>query len=117
MAAALTAAGYTSDVYDFDARAARPRTTSACCRTTRRWCGRPATTSSCGRPGRSAGTTTKAALDIELSVRDYLNEGGKLLVSGKYALFAQAANGAYFYNPFAGRRSARRRTTIRACRC
>ena len=41
----------------------------------------------------------KAALDIELSVRDYLNEGGKALVSGKYALFAQAANGAYFYNP------------------
>ena len=43
----------------------------------------------------------KAALDIELPVRDYLNEGGKLLVSGKYALFAQAANGAYFYNPCA----------------
>ena len=41
----------------------------------------------------------KAALDIELSVRDYLNEGGKALVSGKYALYAQSANGAYFYNP------------------
>ena len=41
----------------------------------------------------------KAALDTELSVRDYLNEGGKALVSGKYALYAQSENGAYFYNP------------------
>ena len=49
----------------------------------------------------------KAALDTELAVRDYLNEGGKLLVSGKYALYAQAANGAYFYQPErAGSRSA-----------
>ena len=59
----------------------------------------------------------KAALDIELSVRDYLNEGGKLLVSGKYALFAQSANGAYFYNPNApASRSARTPTTRCACR-
>ena len=41
----------------------------------------------------------KAALDIELSVRDYLNESGKLLVSGKNALLAQSANGGYLYNP------------------
>ena len=41
----------------------------------------------------------KAALDIELSVRDYLNEGGKVLVSGKYAQVAQSVTGGYFYNP------------------
>ena len=33
-------------------------------------------------------------------LRDYLNEGGKLLYSGKYAGFASSADGAYFYNPF-----------------
>ena len=51
--------------------------------------------------GQGRGTAAKAALDIELSVRDYLNEGGKLLAAGKYNQYAQAANGAYFYNPFA----------------
>jgi len=50
-------------------------------------------------PGQVPGTTMKAALDLELSVRDYLNEGGKLLASGKNALLAQSANGGYVYNP------------------
>jgi hypothetical protein len=50
--------------------------------------------------GQVAGTTAKASLDIEVAVRDYLNEGGKLMAAGKYNQFAQAANGAYFYNPF-----------------
>ncbi|MPZ60624.1 MAG: hypothetical protein GEU93_04870 [Propionibacteriales bacterium] len=50
--------------------------------------------------GQPAGTAAKYALDLELAVRDYLNEGGKLLLSGKFALFAQGADGAYFYNPF-----------------
>ena len=34
-------------------------------------------------------------------MRDYLNEGGKALVTGKYNQFAQGANGVYDYNPFA----------------
>jgi hypothetical protein len=46
-------------------------------------------------------TTAKAAVDIELAVRDYVNESGKLLHAGKFASFAQAANGGFFYNPFA----------------
>lgn len=50
-------------------------------------------------PGQVAGTTAGAALETELAVRDYLNEGGKLLVSGQYALFAQGANGSYVYHP------------------
>ena len=60
----------------------------------------------------------RPALDIELSVRDYLNEGGKLLVTGKYALFAQAANGALLLQPVRRQpecTDARRPT--RACRC
>ena len=34
-------------------------------------------------------------------MRDYVNESGKLIHAGKYASFAQAANGGYWYNPFA----------------
>jgi hypothetical protein len=52
-------------------------------------------------PGQGSGTTTRSALEIELSVRDYLNEGGKLLLDGQYALFAQSANGPYVYHPAA----------------
>ncbi|GAA4134186.1 M14 family metallopeptidase [Actinomadura keratinilytica] len=50
-------------------------------------------------PGQPAGTAAKLAFDLELSVRDYLNEGGKLLFTGKYAGFAQGADGAYYYEP------------------
>ncbi len=46
-------------------------------------------------------TTAEAAVDIELAARDYVNEGGKLLAAGKFNQFAQAANGAFYYNPFA----------------
>ncbi|MEU4218857.1 M14 family zinc carboxypeptidase [Actinoplanes sp. NPDC026623] len=49
-----------------------------------------------GQPG---GTVARSALETELAVRDYLNEGGELLLSGKYAGFAQGANGAYVYQP------------------
>ena len=33
-------------------------------------------------------------------MRDYLNEGGKALVTGKYNQYAQGADGSYWYNPF-----------------
>jgi zinc carboxypeptidase/immune inhibitor InhA-like protein len=49
--------------------------------------------------GQVAGTAAKLALDTELNVRDYLNEGGKLLAAGKYHSYASNANGAYYYNP------------------
>ena len=49
--------------------------------------------------GQAGGTAAKLALDTELAVRDYLNEGGKLLLSGKYAEFAPTQE-AYYYNPF-----------------
>ncbi|UUZ60638.1 hypothetical protein [Nocardioides sp. B-3] len=100
-AAALTAAGYSSDVYDVDANG---RT-------------QPHHPGVLGHydaivwesgddiitraPGQVGGTADKLALDIELSVRDYLNEGGKAPVTGQYNQFAQAANGVYDYNPFA----------------
>jgi hypothetical protein len=49
--------------------------------------------------GQAGGTASRSALETELAVRDYLNEGGKLLFGGRYAGFAQAANGSYRYQP------------------
>ncbi|SDY94572.1 Immune inhibitor A peptidase M6 [Micromonospora pattaloongensis] len=100
-AAALSAAGYRSDLYDFDAmgrRAPHPLGVLSHYDAVVWETGDDVILRS---PGQPAGTTAKAALDIELAVRDYLNEGGKLLASGKNALFAQAANGAYSYHPYA----------------
>ncbi|MFI7544755.1 M14 family zinc carboxypeptidase [Actinoplanes sp. NPDC049599] len=47
-------------------------------------------------PGQSEWATTRAAFETELAVRDYLNEGGKLLHAGQYAGYAA---GNYFYQP------------------
>ena len=84
--AALTAAGCTSDVYDFDTRAARRRTISACCRTTRPWSGRPATTSSCGRRARSAARRRRRRWRPSSPSATTSTRAARLLVSGKYAL-------------------------------
>ena len=99
MAAALTAAGYTSDVYDFDTQGREAPHHLGVLSHYDAVLWETGDDIILRAPGQVAGTTMKAALDIELSVRDYLNEGGKALVSGKYALYAQGANGAYFYNP------------------
>ena len=99
MAAALTAAGRTSDVYDFDTQGRKAPHHLGVLSHYKAVLWETGDDIILRAPGQVRGTTMKAALDIELSVRDYLNEGGKALVSGKYALFAQAANGAYFYNP------------------
>ncbi|GAA2084833.1 M14 family metallopeptidase [Actinomadura alba] len=96
---ALTAAGHTSDVYDVDAngRTAPHHLGVLSHYKAVVWeTGDDIITRAVGQPG---GTTAKLAVDIELNVRDYLNEGGKLLHTGKYAGLAQGANGAYFYEP------------------
>jgi len=51
--------------------------------------------------GQAGGLADDLTLALELSVRDYLNEGGKLLIAGKYNRLAEAADGLYYYNPFA----------------
>ena len=64
--------------------------------------------------------TGKLANDEILAVRDYLNDGGKLLYAGQNAAFAQV--NAFLYNPLgraavlrtSGPRPANRRA---ACRC
>ena len=100
MAAALTAAGCSSDVYDFDTQGRKAPHHLGVLSHYEAVVWETGDDIILRAPGQVGGTTAKAALDIELAVRDYLNEGGKLLVGGKYALFAQAANGAYYYNPF-----------------
>ena len=97
---ALSAAGYTSDVYDVDVngRVAPHHLGVLSHYDAVVWeTGDDIITREVGQPG---GTAAELALDLELAVRDYLNEGGKLLYTGKYAGFASAADGVYYYNPF-----------------
>jgi hypothetical protein len=101
IAASLTAAGRTSDVYDFDTQGRKAPHHLGVLSHYKTVAWETGDDIIPRAPGQVGGTAMKAALDLELSVRDYLNEGGKLLLSGKYALFAQGANGSYFYNPFA----------------
>ena len=80
-AAALAAAGYTSDVYDFDTQGRKaPHHLGRAVALRRGGLGDRRRHHPAGA-GQVGGTATKPALDIELPVRDYLNEGGKLLVT------------------------------------
>ncbi|MEV4756640.1 M14 family zinc carboxypeptidase [Micromonospora sp. NPDC049559] len=99
VAAALAAAGRSSDVYDFDAAGRRAPHPLGVLSHYRAVVWETGDDVILRAPGQPAGTAAKAALETELAVRDYLNEGGKLLVSGKNALFAQSANGSYVYHP------------------
>ncbi|MGH3658719.1 MAG: zinc carboxypeptidase, partial [Micromonosporaceae bacterium] len=113
-AAAVEAAGHSVDVYDVDANA---RTAPHHLGVLSHYdavvweTGDDIITREAGQPG---GTAAELALDLELTVRDYLNEGGKLLYTGKNAAFASAANGVYFYNPF---EEAQGECTVRAYPC
>ncbi|MQA24036.1 MAG: zinc carboxypeptidase [Micromonosporaceae bacterium] len=99
--AALTTAGYSSDVYDMDVN---DRTSPHHLGVLSHY---QAVVWESGDDilprdhGQGAGTVAKSTLDTELSVRDYLNEGGKLLMTGQYNGFGQAADGVYYYNPYA----------------
>ncbi|MFI9845331.1 M14 family zinc carboxypeptidase [Nonomuraea sp. NPDC051941] len=98
-AAALTAAGYTSDVYDMDKmgrKAPHPLGVLSHYKAVVWETGDDIIPRS---PGQVGGTTSKGGVDTELAVRDYLNEGGKLLHAGKYPSFAANNNGAYYYQP------------------
>ncbi|NYI46627.1 hypothetical protein BJ993_003707 [Nocardioides aromaticivorans] len=100
-AAALTAAGYTSDVYDVDANDRRaPHHLGVLSHYDAIvWeSGDDIITRAVGQPG---GTAAKLSNDLETAVRDYLNEGGKALVTGQYNLFAQATGATYYFSPTA----------------
>ncbi|MFI0448654.1 M14 family zinc carboxypeptidase [Actinomadura sp. 6N118] len=98
-ASSLTAAGYSSDVYDIDKNGRKAPHHLGVLSHYKAvvWeTGDDIIPRSTGQPG---GTAAKLGFDLELSVRDYVNEGGKLLLTGKYAGFAQGADGSYFYEP------------------
>ncbi|MEV0713470.1 M14 family zinc carboxypeptidase [Asanoa sp. NPDC050611] len=99
MQAALTAAGRSSDVYDFDTRgrkAPHPLGVLSHYKAVVWETGDDIIPRATGQVG---GTAAKSALDTELAVRDYVNEGGKIFITGKYAMYAQGINGSYYYEP------------------
>ncbi|KRA31419.1 MULTISPECIES: M14 family metallopeptidase [unclassified Nocardioides] len=100
-AAALSAAGYSSDVYDVDVngRTAPHHLGVLGHYDAIVWeSGDDVVTRAVGQV---AGTADDLAQQLEITVRDYLNEGGKALVTGQYNQFAQATNGSFWFNPFA----------------
>ena len=99
MAAALTAAGNTSDVYDFDTQGRKAPHPLGVLSHYKAVLWETGDDVILRAPGQVPETTMKAALDIEVSVRDYLNEGGKLLLSGKNALLAQVGERRLLLQP------------------
>ncbi|MCA2222839.1 M14 family metallopeptidase [Nonomuraea aurantiaca] len=96
---ALDEAGYSSDVYDMDRmgrKAPHPLGVLSHYKAVVWETGDDIIPRSVGQV---AGTTSKGGVDTELAVRDYLNEGGKLLHAGKYPSYAANNNGAYYYQP------------------
>ncbi|WP_036331386.1 M14 family metallopeptidase [Microbispora sp. ATCC PTA-5024] len=98
-AKALSQAGYSSDVYDVDThgrRAPDPLGVLSHYKAVVWETGDDIIPRAATQPG---GTAANLAEALELAFRDYLNEGGKLLATGKYALYAQNVNGSYWYEP------------------
>jgi hypothetical protein len=96
---ALDEAGYSSDVYDMDKmgrKAPHPLGVLSHYKAVVWETGDDIIPRSTGQVG---GTVSKGGVDTELAVRDYLNEGGKLLHAGQFASYAQNANGLYYYQP------------------
>ncbi|WP_308168336.1 M14 family zinc carboxypeptidase [Nonomuraea sp. NEAU-A123] len=96
---ALDEAGYSSDVYDMDTmgrKAPHPLGVLSHYKAVVWETGDDIIPRSAGQV---PGTTSKGGVDTELAVRDYLNEGGKLLHAGKYPSYAANNNGAYYYEP------------------
>ncbi|WP_033337553.1 M14 family metallopeptidase [Catenuloplanes japonicus] len=98
-AASVRAAGYSTDVYDLDTHgrtAPHPLGVLSHYRAVVWETGDDSIPRDKGQP---VGTVTAAASATELAVRDYLNEGGKLLVGGQNALYPQSLNGGVVYRP------------------
>ncbi|MBD3141639.1 M14 family metallopeptidase [Microbispora bryophytorum] len=98
-AKALKEAGYSSDVYDVDRngrKAPHPLGVLSHYKAVVWETGDDIIPRASGQPG---GSAANLAESLELAFRDYLNEGGKLLATGKYALYGQNTNGSYWYEP------------------
>jgi hypothetical protein len=97
--AAIEAAGFSADVYDMDTRGRKAPHPLGVLSHYRAVVWETGDDIIPRAQGQVAGTAARSTLETELAVRDYLNEGGKLLVGGKYAGFASSANGDYVYQP------------------
>ncbi|GGK24774.1 zinc carboxypeptidase [Pilimelia terevasa] len=96
---ALKRAGHRPDVYDFDAQGRRAPHPLGVLSHYRAVVWETGDDEVIRNPGQPAGTAAKAALDTEMAVRDYLNEGGKLILGGQHALRAQGTGTDASYDP------------------
>ncbi|MGV9309186.1 M14 family zinc carboxypeptidase [Nonomuraea sp. NPDC004354] len=98
-AKAISEAGYTSDVYDIDKngrKAPHPLGVLSHYQAVVWETGDDINPRSAGQV---PGTIARHSVETEIAVRDYLNEGGKLLSAGKYAHYARNANQGFFFQP------------------
>lgn len=96
---ALTAAGYTSDVYDVDAAGRVPPDPLGVLAHYRAVVWETGDDVVPRFPGQPAGTASRLAVETMLAVREYLNAGGRLLLTGAYAGFGESRNGGFYYGP------------------
>ncbi|HEX5741006.1 MAG TPA: M14 family metallopeptidase, partial [Pilimelia sp.] len=96
---ALRRAGHRPDVYDFDTQGRRAPHPLGVLSHYRAVVWETGDDEVVRNPGQPAGTAARAALDTELAVRDYLNEGGKLILGGQHALRAQGTGTDASYDP------------------
>jgi hypothetical protein len=95
---ALKDSGYQSDVYDVDARGRRAPDHLGVLSHYGAVVWYTGDDIITREPGMGSGTASRLANEEKLQVRAYLNEGGKLLFTGKYAGLQYAAN-LYQYDP------------------
>ncbi|MCU7723987.1 M14 family zinc carboxypeptidase [Actinoplanes sp. KI2] len=87
---ALRHAGYRADVYDMDTHGGRAPDALGVLSHYRAVVWETGDNVMPRKPGQPDFTTTRAEVETELAVRDYLNEGGKLLYAGQYAAYAES---------------------------
>lgn len=92
---ALRHAGYTADVYDMDLHGRRAPDALGVLSHYRAVVWETGDDIVPRDPGQPDYATTRATAQTETAVRDYLNEGGKLLYAGQYAAYAESGNMLY----------------------
>ncbi|MEU6263092.1 M14 family metallopeptidase [Saccharopolyspora shandongensis] len=97
--AALERAGYSADVYDMDARGRKAPHPLGVLGHYKAVIWETGDDVVPRDKGQQPGTISRAGVRTELAVRDYLNEGGKLLHTGKNPSYAQNNDGAFTYQP------------------
>ena len=92
-AGSLAKAGYSTDVYDMDVHGRRPPHPLGVLSHYKTVLWETGDDIVPREPGQDEWQTTRAAAETDLAVRDYLNEGGKLVYAGQYAGY----DANYFY--------------------